>query len=166
MNCSFKIVNCKFRWWDPLISGHIETWSEICLGCCKAVVTTARSLESEPKIEFACGSFVYDCKMWPSASWNPYKMGENSSLFYDVNKININKNKLNLGMLDRGKSERSTGVFLFGFGWELRPSWVHRKVRDLCHSSCSILVLLMLSCLNWYPCVCICTWSVSPGMEN
>ena len=42
-------------------------------------------------------------------------MSENNSLFYAVNKTNINKNKLNLDALDRGKSERSTGVFLFGF---------------------------------------------------
>ena len=43
-------------------------------------------------------------------------MDEISSLFYAVNKTNINKNKLNSDILDREKSERSTGVFLFGFG--------------------------------------------------
>ena len=39
-------------------------------------------------------------------------MGKDSSLFYAVNKTNINKNRLNLDIIDRGKSERSTGVFL------------------------------------------------------
>ena len=43
-------------------------------------------------------------------------MDENSSLFYAVNKTNINKNRLNLDVIDRGKSKRSTGVFLFGIG--------------------------------------------------
>ena len=49
--------------------------------------------------------------MWSLASWNLCKMGENSNLFYVINKTNINKNKLNLDMLYRRKSEHSTGVF-------------------------------------------------------
>ena len=73
-------------------------------------------------------------------------MGENSSLFYTVNKTSFNKNKLNLDMIDKG----NLNVLLMCFFLDLDENYglhgcMNRKVRILCHSSCSILVLLMLS---------------------
>ena len=43
--------------------------------------------------------------------------GFNTGHLNAVNKTNIKKNNLNFDMLDRRKSERSTGVFLFRFGF-------------------------------------------------
>ena len=52
----------------------------------------------------------------PSKLLTLFKRGFELQLFYAVRKTSINKSKLNLDMSDRGKSERSTGVFLFRFG--------------------------------------------------
>ena len=44
-------------------------------------------------------------------------MGENSIQFiFHCEQDKYKQKRLNLDLLDRGKSERSTGVFLFGFG--------------------------------------------------